>query len=130
MPGLCSARAFSVCGEWGLLLVVALRLLHLAVSFEWSTGSGLEGFSSCGSLTVERWLSSCGAYCSGLSCSRHVGSSRTGDRTRVPSIGRWILNHREVPQNVFYNDFSLLNLGSYVAFGCVSESLSSIVFGN
>ena len=29
----------------------------------------------------------------GLVAPRHVGSSQTRDRTRVPCIGRWILNH-------------------------------------
>ena len=38
--------------------------------------------------------------CTGLVAPRHAGSSPTGDRTRVPCIGRRILNHRttrEVP---------------------------------
>ena len=38
----------------------------------------------------------------GLAAPRHVGSSHTRDRTGVPCIGRWILNHhpwttREIP---------------------------------
>ena len=40
----------------------------------------------------------------GLAALRHVGSSQTRARTRVPCIGRWILNHcatREVPKNNF-----------------------------
>ena len=40
----------------------------------------------------------------GLVAPRHVGSSRTRARTRVPCIGRWILNHcatREVPNEHF-----------------------------
>ena len=32
--------------------------------------------------------------CSGLVAPSHVGSSQTRDRTRVPCIGRRILNHR------------------------------------
>ena len=44
----CCARAFSSCGEQGLLL---LR----------STGSRHAGFSSCGTWALERRLSSCGA---------------------------------------------------------------------
>ena len=28
-----------------------------------------------------------------LAASRHVGSSQTRDQTRVPCIGRWVLNH-------------------------------------
>ena len=41
----------------------------------------------------------------GLVAPRHVGSSRTKARTRVPCIGRWILNHcatRGVHYHVFF----------------------------
>ena len=37
----------------------------------------------------------------------HVGSSRTRARTRVPCIGRWILNHcttKEVPSVIVLRD--------------------------
>ena len=40
----------------------------------------------------------------GLIALHHVGSSRTRDRTHVPCIGRWILNHwttREAPAGAF-----------------------------
>ena len=43
-----------------------------------------------------RWLlllRSTGSRCEGLASPRHVGSSRTRARTRVPCIGRRILNH-------------------------------------
>ena len=63
----------------------------------WSMGFRCVGFSSCGSRVPEVRLSSC---VSGLVAPRHVGSSRTRARTRVPCIGRQILNHwttREVP---------------------------------
>ena len=46
----------------------------------------------------------------GLSCSMHVGSSQTKDRTCVPCIGRQILNHcttREVPLFVLVDEISL-----------------------
>ena len=41
----------------------------------------------------------------GLVAPQHVGSSQTRARTRVPCIGRQILNHcatREAPWNIFY----------------------------
>ena len=60
----------------------------------WSTGSSRAGFSSCGtwaSVVVARRLSSCSARA--LVSPRHVGSSQTRAWTRVPCIGRWILNH-------------------------------------
>ena len=46
----------------------------------------------------------------GLVAPRHVGSSWTSDRTRVPCIGRQILNHcatREVPGRLFLSLFIL-----------------------
>ena len=52
----------------------------------WSTGSRRVGFSSCGMRAQQLW-------CTGLIAPRHVGSSWTRARTRVPCIGRWILNH-------------------------------------
>ena len=45
----------------------------------------------------------------GLVAPHHVGSSRIRDRTRVPCIGRWILNHcttREVPGSESYSYYS------------------------
>ena len=51
-----------------------------------STGSRHTGFSRCGSRAQLLWRM-------GLVAPRHVGSSRTRARTRVPCIGRWILNH-------------------------------------
>ena len=60
------------------------------------------GLSSCGSRALERRLSS---ERMGLVAPRHVGSSRTRARTRVPCIGRWILNHcatKEALNGYFY----------------------------
>ena len=65
-----------------LSLVVALRLLLLR-----STGSEVHRLSSC---STQAWLPP-GMW--------HL-SSPTRDQTRIPCIGRWILNHwttREVP---------------------------------
>ena len=44
----------------------------------------------------------------GLVAPRHVGSSQTRDRTPVPCIGRWILNHW-APRNypICYSDFRI-----------------------
>ena len=74
----CCTRAFSSCGERGLLFVAVHRLL-IAVA----------------SLVAEhrlqtRRLSSCGSWAHLL---RDVGSSQTRARTRVPCIGRQTLNH-------------------------------------
>ena len=96
----CCVWAFSSCSErashlWWLLL---LR----------STGSRHVGFSSCGSRALEHRLSSCGAR-----ALQHVGSSPTRDRSRVPCIGRQILNHcatREVPQTGFKNLLKMLKM--------------------
>ena len=44
----CCARAFSSCGEQGLLFVAVRRLLIAVASLVASTASSLMGFSSCG----------------------------------------------------------------------------------
>ena len=52
----------------------------------WSSGSRAHGYQHL-------WYT-------GFVALRHVDSSQTRDRTRIPFIGRWILNHwatREVP---------------------------------
>ena len=59
-----------------------------------STGSRCAGFSSCGTWAQQPWLT-------GLVALWHAVSSQTRARTRVPFIGRQILNHcitREVPR--------------------------------
>ena len=67
-------------------------LLHCTgFSLRWllllrSTDSRRVGFSSCGTWVLQLWRT-------GLVAPWHVGSSRTRDQTRVPCIGRWILNH-------------------------------------
>ena len=76
-----------------------------------STGSRRTGFSSCGLRAQQLWLMGSRAQAqqlrhTGLVAPRHVGSSRTRDGTRVPCLGRWILNHcatREVPTISFYS---------------------------
>ena len=58
-----------------------------------STGIRRVGFSSCSvwvGSTAHRLQS---LWCRGVVADWHVESSQTRDRTRVPSIGRWILNH-------------------------------------
>ena len=97
----------------GLSLVAASggysSLQFTGFSLQWllllqSTGSRCMGFSSCGSRAQQLWHT-------GLAALRHVGSSWARDRTRVPCIGRWILNHcstREVPIGSFlYTNLSL-----------------------
>ena len=66
---LCCTRAFSSCGEQGLLLLAVRGLLTVVLLLR-STGSKHAGFSNCGSQALERRLSSCGA---GLSCSAACG---------------------------------------------------------
>ena len=64
----------------------------------WSMGSRHMGFSSCS--TWAQQLRHVGSRTCGLVAPRHVGSSQTRARTRVPCIGRQILNHcatREAP---------------------------------
>ena len=90
-------------GGYSLLRCTGLSLRWLLLLR--STGSRHMGFSSCGARAQQLWLAGSRAqaqwlWCTGLAASRHVGSSRTRARTRVPCIGRQILNHcatREAP---------------------------------
>ena len=61
------ARAFSSCGEWGLILVAVHRLLIAVASCCRARALGTQasvvvahGLSSCGSWALEHRLSSCG----------------------------------------------------------------------
>ena len=56
----CCARAFSSCGEWGLLFVVVRGLLFAVASLVAEHGLQAPGFRSCGAWALERRLSSCG----------------------------------------------------------------------
>ena len=86
-------RSFSRCRAWAPGAWAAVAVAH--------------GLSSRGSQAPERRPSSCCAW-----APRHVGSSQTTARTRVPCIGRQIPNHcttREVPVYLFI-------------YGCVGSS--------
>ena len=90
-----------------LSLVAASRgyssLWHAGFSLQWllllqSTGSRHTGFSSCGTQAQQLWLAGCRAQAQqlwrmGSVAPWHVRSSRTRTWTRVPCIGRRILNH-------------------------------------
>ena len=63
-----------------------------------SMGSRHAGFSSCGTRAKQLQLAGCRVqaqqlWCMGLVAPWHVGSSQTRAQTRVPCIGRQILNH-------------------------------------
>ena len=80
------ARAFSSCGKWGPLFIAVRGPLTIAAS-----------------LVAEhrlqtRRLSNCGSH---VSIPRHVGSSRTRARTRVPCISRQTLNHCATREALF-----------------------------
>ena len=100
----CCARAFSSCGEQGLLFVAVRRLLIAVASLAAEHGLQTRG-------PQQLWLAGSRAQAqqlwrTGLAAPRQVGSSRTGARTHVPSIGRRIPNHcatREVPRVMFYS---------------------------
>ena len=101
----CCARAFSSCGEQGLLFIEVHRLLIAVASLccgawalgVWASVAVACGLSSCGMRAQQLWLA-------GLVAPRHVGSSRTRAQTRVPCTGRQILKHcatGKVPQYAF-----------------------------
>ena len=84
------ARAFSSCGERGPLLIAVRRPLTIAASRCRARAPDAQA-------QQQLWLT-------GPVAPRHVGSSQTRARTRVPCIGRQTLNHcatREAP-DVFF----------------------------
>ena len=107
----CCARAFSSCGERGLLFVAVCRLLIAVASLVVEhrlQAHGLQQLWHMGSTAQAQQL-----WHTGLVAPRHVGSSRTRARTRVPCTGRRILNHcatREVPYIILssVNPYSVL----------------------
>ena len=106
------ARAFSSCGKQGpLFIAVAGLSLSLPLLLR-STGS-----RRAGSVVVAH----------GPVAPRHVVSSQTRARTRVPCISRQILNHcatREAPVLIFY----LLTL--LALFSCYFCHLTMLLFMN
>ena len=90
---------------WLCWVFVAVRGLSVVAASGGATlrcsarASHCGGFSCCGAQAVERTgFSRCGTWAqklwlTGLDAPQHVGSSRTRARTRVPCIGRRILNH-------------------------------------
>ena len=98
------ARAFSSCGKWGPLFIAVCGISHY------------RGLSCCGAQAPdaqaqELWLP-------GPVAPRHVGSSQTRARTRVPCIGRQTLNHcatREAQPFVFDGPWFLrIHLALYI----------------
>ena len=94
-----AARGFSlvvVSGSYSSLHCAGFSLSWLLLLR--STGSRRTGFSSCGTWAQQLWLAGSRVqaqqlWCMGLVAPRHVESSRTRAQTRVPCIGRQILNH-------------------------------------
>ena len=82
------ARAFSSCGKRGPLFIVVRGPLTITASRCRAQAPDAQA--------QQLWLT-------GRVAPRHVGSSQTRARTRVPCIGRQILNHcatREAPQRI------------------------------
>ena len=84
------ARAFSSCGKRGPPFIAVRGSLHY------------RGLSCCGAQAPDAQAQQ--LWLTGPAAPRHVGSSQTRARTRVPCIGRQILNHcatREAPRLCF-----------------------------
>ena len=97
----CCTRAFSSCGEWGLLFVVERGPLTAA------TSAAMEhGLQVCG--PQQLWLVGSRAqsqqlWHTGSAAPQHVGPSWTRARTHVPCIGRQILNHCTTREALFHS---------------------------
>ena len=83
------ARAFSSCGKQGPLFIVVRGPLTVAASLVAEHRLHTRRLSNL-------WLA-------GLVAPRHVGSSQTRARTRVPCIGRQILNHCATREDPYFS---------------------------
>ena len=86
------ARAFSSCGKRGPLFIAVRGPLTIAASLVAEHRPQMCRLSNC------VWLT-------GPVAPRHVGSSQTRARTRVPCNGRQILSHcatREAPREKYF----------------------------
>lgn len=117
--GLCwvsVARAFSSCGDWGILSVAGHTLLTVVAS-----------------LGAERRLQSTwasGAAGTGLVVPQHLDSSQTRDWTCVPCIGRCTLIHctaREVFDYIWHV-FSIVLVCLYFFFLCIFLYTVQIIY--
>ena len=88
---------------WLCWVFVSVRGLSLVAASGGHSSSRCAGLSLVASLVAEHRLQArrlSQLWLTGLVAPRHVGSSQTRARTRVPCIGRQILNHcasREAP---------------------------------
>ena len=126
----------------GLSLITASRgyssLRCTGFSLWWllllrNMSSRCTGFSSCGTWAQQWWLTGSRAraqqlWRTGLVAAQHVGPSRTRAQTRVPCIGRQILNHcttREAPGLLFFKD---INITDTIQTPCVTPYRFSFSF--
>ena len=132
----CCVQAFSSCGKWGLLFLAVHGLLTAVASLVAEHGLQSAGFSSCGTWAQQLWLAGSRAqaqqlWCTGLAAPWHVGSSRTRARTRVPCIGRQILNHcatREVPARLFLSGCTILHSHRFVSENYIFHILTGLQY--
>ena len=95
----CCARAFSSCSERGLLFIVVHGLLIVVASLVAEHGLQARGLQQLWLAGFQQlWLTGFRAqaqqlWCTDLVAPWHGGSSPTRARTRVPCIGRRLLNH-------------------------------------
>ena len=105
------ARAFSSCGKRGPLFIAVRGPLIIAASLV--AESHYRSLSCCRAQAPDAQAQQ--LWVTGLVAPRHVGSSQTRARTRVPCIGRQTLNHcatREAPSGGLY--YMVKNGGSLI----------------
>ena len=101
----CCVQALSSCAESGGYSPLQCMDFLLRWLLLWNTESRHTGVSGCSTQAQQLWHT-------GLVALRHVESTQTTDRTRVPCTGRWIPIHcttREVPVISFKTLFTSSN---------------------
>ena len=107
------ARAFSSCSKRGPLFIAARGASHY------------RGLSCCGAQAPDAQAQQ--LWLTGLVAPRHVGSSQTRVRTRVPRIGRQILNHCAT-REAQHVSFWIMVFSAYMPSSGIAGSHCSSIF--
>ena len=118
----CSHSSCEESGAYSLLQCMGFSLRWLLL---WNTESRHTGCSGCSTQAQQLWYT-------GLVALRHVESTWTTDRTRVPCTGRWIPIHcttREVPVISFKTLFTSSNFFFFQQILLITSHVSDTILG-
>ena len=118
------ARAFSSCGKRGPLFIAVRGPLFIAVRGPLTIAASRCRAQAPDAQAQQLWLT-------GRVAPQHVGSSQTRAQTRVPCIGRQILNHcatKEAPSLLLRVSFCETFVSVSVLYECIHFCVEACVY--